>query len=210
MASQTVAAALCHEVTGVTSGGQGTVPQRRAPPTLLGRTSSSIQSSALPGSSPPKRQHAAAAAPGASGLRRSFSTGEDSRKWSTGDWGMSHGHGRSSAPHREEVSVAVAASMLGDMFGGIFKGADVGESTRQEHAATVNLVNSFDSGMSQKSDDELREITAQLQKRARDGESMDSLLPVRFYNLCYFYFTVLLLQFFVRDSVGDLEFFLSC
>ncbi|CAM6100598.1 unnamed protein product [Calypogeia fissa] len=197
MASHAVAAVLCHEVTGVgvTSGGQGSgaaAQQQRHTP-VLARTSS-IQSSAL-GSSPPGRQYAAAAG----GLQRSLSADcssyqhQQQRLGSNGVglWGISHVGGRGgglSVPvpredrdrDNRDRDVSVAASMLGEMFGGMFKGADLGESTRQEYNAIVNQVNALESMMIQKSDHELREITAELQKRARAGESLDSLLPEAF------------------------------
>lgn len=67
---------------------------------------------------------------------------------------------------------------LGGLLGGIFKGADTGESTRQQYAPTVSVINGLEAQMSALSDSELREKTLQFQQRAKQGESLDSLLPV--------------------------------
>ncbi|KAK1318623.1 hypothetical protein QJS10_CPB04g01104 [Acorus calamus] len=69
---------------------------------------------------------------------------------------------------------------LGGLLGGIFKGADTGESTRQKYSDTVALVNRFEPEMSRLSDLELRERTSVLKERARKGDSLDSLLPEAF------------------------------
>lgn len=73
---------------------------------------------------------------------------------------------------------AQAAASLGGLFGGIFKGTDTGESTRQQYAQTVALINGLEAQVSKLSDSELREKTLQFQQRAKQGESLDSLLPV--------------------------------
>nr|XP_011467172.1 PREDICTED: protein translocase subunit SecA, chloroplastic [Fragaria vesca subsp. vesca] len=75
---------------------------------------------------------------------------------------------------------AQAAASLGGLFGGIFKGTDTGESTRQQYAQTVALINGLESQISKLSDSELREKTLQFQQRAKQGESLDSLLPEAF------------------------------
>lgn len=75
--------------------------------------------------------------------------------------------------------VAAVAS-LGGLLGGIFKGADTGEATRQKYAGNVSLINGLEEKMSRLSDDELRGITCNLKDRARGGESLDSLLPEAF------------------------------
>lgn len=69
---------------------------------------------------------------------------------------------------------------LGGLLGGIFKGADTGESTRQQYAATVNIINGLEAKMSALSDSELREKTFLLRERAQQGETLDSLLPEAF------------------------------
>ncbi|GMQ00500.1 hypothetical protein CsSME_00047571 [Camellia sinensis var. sinensis] len=69
---------------------------------------------------------------------------------------------------------------LGGLLGGIFKGADTGESTRQQYSSTVSLVNGFEAEMSTLSDSQLREKTEVLKERARRGDSLDSLLPETF------------------------------
>lgn len=69
-------------------------------------------------------------------------------------------------------------SALGGLLGGLFKGADDGETTRQQYATTVAAVNAFEPTISSLSDDELREKTPQFKERASKGESLESILPV--------------------------------
>lgn len=71
-----------------------------------------------------------------------------------------------------------AVASLGGLLGGIFKGTDTGESTRQQYAATVNEINGLEAAMSALSDSELREKTSVLRERAQQGQPLDSLLPV--------------------------------
>lgn len=59
-----------------------------------------------------------------------------------------------------------------------FKGGDPAESTRQQYASTVTLINQLEPQISALSDSELRERTSILRQRALSGESLDSLLPV--------------------------------
>ncbi|KAM5558499.1 protein translocase subunit SecA, chloroplastic [Rosa sericea] len=73
-----------------------------------------------------------------------------------------------------------AVASLGGLLGGIFKGTDTGESTRQQYAQTVSLINGLEAQTSKLSDSELREKTLQFQQRAKQGESLDSLLPEAF------------------------------
>lgn len=87
---------------------------------------------------------------------------------------------------RKPRSRPIAAS-LGGLFGGIFKSTDSGESTRQLYASTLALINALDSQMSSLSDSQLRDMTATLQQRARSGESLDSLLPVRVSSFIFFF-----------------------
>lgn len=95
---------------------------------------------------------------------------------------------------RRRMPVKVKAS-LGSLIGGIFKGTDTGESTRQQYAPTVSAINKLEAEMSSLSDSQLRDQTSVLKERAQRGESLDSLLPVRllifiaflFYLFIYFY-----------------------
>ncbi|KAF2324997.1 hypothetical protein GH714_022141 [Hevea brasiliensis] len=74
----------------------------------------------------------------------------------------------------------LAVASFGGFLGGMFKGTDTGESTRQQYAPTVTLINGFEAEMSALSDSELREKTSVLKERAQMGESLDSLLPEAF------------------------------
>ncbi|KAI9182043.1 hypothetical protein LWI28_021481 [Acer negundo] len=69
---------------------------------------------------------------------------------------------------------------LGGLLGGIFKGTDTGESTRQQYAATVDNINRLEAETSSLTDSQLREKTSMLKERAQQGESLDSLLPEAF------------------------------
>lgn len=70
---------------------------------------------------------------------------------------------------------------LGGILGGIFgKNGDTGESTRQMYSGTVTLINKMEPEISTLSDSQLRERTSALQERARNGYSLDSLLPEAF------------------------------
>ncbi|XP_030539589.1 protein translocase subunit SecA, chloroplastic [Rhodamnia argentea] len=73
-----------------------------------------------------------------------------------------------------------AMASLGGLLGGIFKGSDTGESTRQQYAGTVSAINGLEAEMSALSDSELRDRTSVLKRRAQQGESLDSLLPEAF------------------------------
>lgn len=72
------------------------------------------------------------------------------------------------------------AAALGGLLGGIFKGNDTGESTRQKYSDSVALISKLEPEMVKLSDLELREKTARLKERAQNGESLDSLLPDAF------------------------------
>ncbi|XWS46378.1 hypothetical protein CRYUN_Cryun14cG0060600 [Craigia yunnanensis] len=78
---------------------------------------------------------------------------------------------------RRRRRMGVRAS-LGGLLGGIFKGNDTGESTRQQYARTA--INRFETEMTALSDAELREKTFALKELASQGESLDSLLPEAF------------------------------
>ncbi|XP_022757715.1 protein translocase subunit SECA1, chloroplastic [Durio zibethinus] len=80
---------------------------------------------------------------------------------------------------RRRRRMGVTAS-LGGLLGGIFKGNDTGESTRQQYAGIVTSINKLESEMAALSDAELREKTFALKERASQGESLDSLLPEAF------------------------------
>ncbi|MBA0656179.1 hypothetical protein Goklo_008563 [Gossypium klotzschianum] len=80
---------------------------------------------------------------------------------------------------RRKKRVGVTAS-LGGLLGGIFKGNDTGESTRQQYAATVTTINKLEPTMAALSDTQLKEKTFALKERASQGESLDSLLPEAF------------------------------
>ncbi|KAG4917202.1 hypothetical protein JHK87_054759 [Glycine soja] len=79
---------------------------------------------------------------------------------------------------RRRRSGSVAS--LGGLLGGIFKGADTGEATKQQYAATVNIINGLEPEISALSDSELRDRTSALRERAQHGQSLDSLLPEAF------------------------------
>lgn len=67
---------------------------------------------------------------------------------------------------------------LGGLIGGLFKGADTGESTRQQYQPTVTSINALEAEMSLLSDSQLRQRTSSLKERAAARESLDALLPV--------------------------------
>lgn len=79
----------------------------------------------------------------------------------------------------------LAMASLGGLLGGIFKGNDTGESTWQQYAGTVNVINGMEAEMASLSDSHLRERTQLLKQRAQQGESLDSLLPVSTANLSF-------------------------
>ncbi|THU44118.1 hypothetical protein C4D60_Mb02t04030 [Musa balbisiana] len=81
-------------------------------------------------------------------------------------------------PARRRPPAAVAS--LGGLLGGIFKGTDTGEGTRQRFSEAVSLINRLEPEMSRLSDSELRERTSLLKERARNDEPLDSLLPEAF------------------------------
>ncbi|OAY70335.1 Protein translocase subunit SECA1, chloroplastic [Ananas comosus] len=85
------------------------------------------------------------------------------------------------APRGSERRFAGAArASLGGLLGGLFGGADTGEATRQRYAETVAAINAMEPEMLRLSDSDLRERTAVLKERARNDESLDSLLPEAF------------------------------
>ena len=72
-----------------------------------------------------------------------------------------------------------AMASLGGLLGGIFKGTDTGESTRQQYASIVSTINRLEAEVSALSDLELRDKTSSFKQRVQNGVSLDSLLPVR-------------------------------
>lgn len=94
---------------------------------------------------------------------------------------------RAKTPHlsRSRRAPTRAVASLGGLLGGIFKGADNGESTRQRYASTVGVINRLEAEMKAMSDSELGDRTSLLKERARNGESLDSLLPVSFSTLIW-------------------------
>ncbi|CAM8962657.1 unnamed protein product [Rhodiola kirilowii] len=79
---------------------------------------------------------------------------------------------------RRRMVVVVEASLGGLL--GLFKGADTGESTRQQYASTVAKINGMEAEVSALSDAGLREKTLVLKERAARGESLESLIPEAF------------------------------
>ncbi|KAJ8565797.1 hypothetical protein K7X08_008373 [Anisodus acutangulus] len=90
------------------------------------------------------------------------------------------GLGKNERRRSSSRRVTSPVASLGGLLGGIFKSSDSGEATRQTYAPTVSLINGMESQLYSLSDSQLREKTANLQERARRGESLDSLLPEAF------------------------------
>lgn len=88
---------------------------------------------------------------------------------------------RGRAMHEQTRGSHAARASLGGLLGGVFGGGgrDDGEATRKKYADTVARINAMEPEFSALSDADLRARTAGLQGRARSGESLDSLLPVR-------------------------------
>lgn len=94
-----------------------------------------------------------------------------------------------SKTRRSKRSQVGAVASLGGLLGGIFKGNDTGEATRQQYAAIVNFINGSELEIFVVLDLELRDKTFALRERVQQGETLDSLLPVslNFLNL-FIYF----------------------
>nr|CAD1829679.1 unnamed protein product [Ananas comosus var. bracteatus] len=84
------------------------------------------------------------------------------------------------APRAQNGVLRGGEGVAGWAIGGLFGGADTGEATRQRYAETVAAINAMEPEMSRLSDSDLRERTAVLKERARNDESLDSLLPEAF------------------------------
>lgn len=69
-------------------------------------------------------------------------------------------------------------ALLGGL-GKLLRG-DPAKKTQERLQPIVDQVNALESGMQSKTDEELRELTKDLQKRAQSGTSLDSLLPEAF------------------------------
>ncbi|MCO5561757.1 hypothetical protein L7F22_015380 [Adiantum nelumboides] len=81
---------------------------------------------------------------------------------------------------KREAFIPSPTAALGGLLGGLFKGADPGETTRQLYATTVSTVNALEPTILMLSDDELRAKTAMFKERVLNGESLDSVLPEAF------------------------------
>jgi preprotein translocase subunit SecA len=75
-----------------------------------------------------------------------------------------------------------AAAPVQALFGGL--GAllrnDPAERTRKQYQPRVDQINALESSMEKLSDEQLRQLTQALRKRAQGGESLDSLLVEAF------------------------------
>jgi hypothetical protein len=161
MAAHSLAALVCSDVAGVSYHSSNT-------PASLARSGSLLLASLASGSSSPPNS-----------LQCNGRIGETSFTGSPLSGGASGGGGGGQSTRgsgRKEVGVA-SASLQG-IFGGLFKGADTGEAARQQYTATVAQVNALEMETQMLSDEDLRASTVELKKRARSGESMDSILPV--------------------------------
>lgn len=81
---------------------------------------------------------------------------------------------------RFQVKASSMGLGLGGLLGGIFKGKDPAESTRQQYASLVSLINQLEPQISSLSDSQLKQRTSLLRQRALSGETLDSLLPEAF------------------------------
>lgn len=76
------------------------------------------------------------------------------------------------------------------------------EETKRRFASVVDAVNALEPNMKAKSDDELRALTAELQNKARNGSSLDDLLPEAFALVREASFRVLGLRHFDVQIMG--------
>ncbi len=179
MAAHSLAALVCSDVAGVSYHSSNT-------PASLARSGSLLLASLASGSSSPPNSLQCNGRIGETSFTGSPLSGQRGGLWSletpagggaSGGGGGGGGGGQSTrGSGRKEVGVA-SASLQG-IFGGLFKGADTGEAARQQYTATVAQVNALEMETQMLSDEDLRASTVELKKRARSGESMDSILPV--------------------------------
>ncbi|KAL9430503.1 hypothetical protein AB3S75_025818 [Citrus x aurantiifolia] len=108
-----------------------------------------------------------------------FVMANEKKSWSW-SWGHQTCKWTQVSSRRSRRMRARASLGLGGLLGGIFKGTDTGESTRQQYAATVNTINSLEAQFSSLSDSDLRDKTSMLKERVQQGESLDSVLPEAF------------------------------
>ncbi len=179
MAAHSLAALVCSDVAGVSYHSSNT-------PASLARSGSLLLASLASGSSSPPNSLQCNGRIGETSFTGSPLSGQRGGLWSletpasggaSGGGGGGGGGGQSTrGSGRKEVGVA-SASLQG-IFGGLFKGADTGEAARQQYTPTVAQVNALEMETQMLSDEDLRASTVELRKRARSGESMDSILPV--------------------------------
>lgn len=140
----------------------------------LSRTSSTLTLSQSPAGSSPPAFSCTGRVGESSGVSGAGSSGFNGHRG--GFWSPRRGHGG----RRKEGGSSAPRAGLGGLLGGLFKGADTGEAARQQYASQVAQMNALEAEMQALDDDELRVRTSQLQSRSRSGESLESLLPVRF------------------------------
>jgi hypothetical protein len=170
MAAHSMAALVSSELANI-AGHSSSAPTSSQSP--LSRTGSTLTLSQSPaGSSPPGFSYSGRLGD-SSGVSGAGSSGFNGHRG--GFWSPRRGHGG----RQKEGGVCEPRAGLGGLLGGLFKGADTGEAARQQYASQVAQVSALEGEMQALSDDELRVRTAELQKRSRSGESLDSLLPVR-------------------------------
>lgn len=171
MAAHSMAALVSSELANI-AGHSSSAPTSSQSP--LSRTGSTLTLSQSPaGSSPPGFSYSGRLGD-SSGVSGAGSSGFNGHRG--GFWSPRRGHGG----RRKEGGVCEPRAGLGGLLGGLFKGADTGEAARQQYASQVAQVSALEGEMQALGDDELRVRTAELQKRSRGGESLDSLLPEAF------------------------------
>jgi len=180
MAAHSLAALVCSDVAGVSYHSSNT-------PASLARSGSLLLASLASGSSSPPNSLQCNGRIGETSFTGSPLSGQRGGLWSletpagggaSGGGGGGGGGGGQSTRGSGRKEVGVASASLQGIFGGLFKGADTGEAARQQYTATVAQVNALEMETQMLSDEDLRASTVELKKRARSGESMDSILPV--------------------------------
>ena len=91
-------------------------------------------------------------------------------------------HGTRGARRASRRSDAAAAPGAVALFGGLEKmlKGDPATKTRERYQPRVDAINKLAPSVAAFTDDELRAATAEFQKRAQSGESLDALLPEAF------------------------------